>query len=226
MQGVYFIKNIKNNKIYIGSSKDINLRIDTHFKNLNRNLHKNKKLQYSYNKYKRNSFIYGVLEITKNITKHELIELEFKYIKEYCKDILYNLIYDNPNNISENWCKSNYLLDLNGNIIKEFTSLENVRKFINYSYQLSTNTVNCSKIFFNQYRIVTKDFYENNLNLILSWKNYKFKEDSYKQYYFYDDILNNWVVKYKNEIIGIFNIEEKAIKISKHLIELISKKQI
>ena len=48
--GVYRIVNIENGKIYIGSSKKCRGRQSRHFNKLNKNLHKNLKLQNAYNK--------------------------------------------------------------------------------------------------------------------------------------------------------------------------------
>jgi group I intron endonuclease len=49
--GIYKIKNLLNNKIYIGSSLNIKYRINSHKRDLANNRHCNKKLQNSYNKY-------------------------------------------------------------------------------------------------------------------------------------------------------------------------------
>lgn len=54
--GVYIIECILNNKIYVGSSIDLNKRIKTHFNDLRKNKHTNPKLQRSFNKYGEGSF--------------------------------------------------------------------------------------------------------------------------------------------------------------------------
>ena len=60
---VYFIKNKKNNKIYIGqTSQKLISRINRHFYDLKRNLHNNDYLQRSFNKYGISSFEYGLIE--------------------------------------------------------------------------------------------------------------------------------------------------------------------
>lgn len=60
--GVYKIINKTNNKIYIGSSKNIYDRLHSHFFELKHNRHHNKHLQYSYNKYGVDSFEHEVIE--------------------------------------------------------------------------------------------------------------------------------------------------------------------
>lgn len=55
--GIYCILNLKNQKKYIGSSKDIQERIINHKGMLRNNKHYNPILQNSYNKYGKNNFI-------------------------------------------------------------------------------------------------------------------------------------------------------------------------
>jgi group I intron endonuclease len=59
--GIYKITNIINNKFYIGSAVNIRKRQNEHFNNLKTNKHENKKLQNSYNKYKKENFKFEVL---------------------------------------------------------------------------------------------------------------------------------------------------------------------
>jgi len=82
MQGVYQIRNIKNNKIYIGSSMDIEQRWKMHKNDLRRNKHINYKLQNDWNKYGENSFVFEILEINDQATREEISLLEQKYIDE------------------------------------------------------------------------------------------------------------------------------------------------
>jgi group I intron endonuclease len=78
--GIYIIKNITNNKVYIGQSNNINLRLNAHKRMLKNNIHYNIKLQNSYNKYTLNYFTFEILEFC-NI--NELNIKEINYIKEY-----------------------------------------------------------------------------------------------------------------------------------------------
>lgn len=79
--GIYSIKNIENNKMYIGMSKDIYTRWKHHKYRLNRGDHSNSYLQSSWNKYKEDSFTFNILEESKCISL--LNELEIKYINEH-----------------------------------------------------------------------------------------------------------------------------------------------
>ena len=78
--GIYEIKNLVNNKIYIGSSSNINKRKTAHFSYLRRNNHPNKHLQNAYNKYGANNFEFNILEIC---TIDNIIQKEQYYIDNY-----------------------------------------------------------------------------------------------------------------------------------------------
>lgn len=54
--GVYMIENIVDTNIYIGSSKDVDSRIRSHFKGLNANKHHSIYLQRAFNVYGKDSF--------------------------------------------------------------------------------------------------------------------------------------------------------------------------
>lgn len=76
--GIYCILNIVNNKVYIGSSKNIQSRIKTHKKNLRTKKHENKYLQSSWDKYGESMFYFFVLEIC---PEELLIDKEKEWIK-------------------------------------------------------------------------------------------------------------------------------------------------
>jgi predicted GIY-YIG superfamily endonuclease len=63
MSGVYIIKNIVNNKVYVGSSVDILTRFGNHKSELNRGKHHNKRLLASYVKYGGASFKFEPVEL-------------------------------------------------------------------------------------------------------------------------------------------------------------------
>jgi group I intron endonuclease len=96
MIGIYCIKNILNNKIYIGSSVNIIDRWYTHKTRLRYNRHENKYLQKSWNKYGEQSFIFEVIE-----------ETNLKYLKE--KEEYYIKKHDCCNKkIGFNMCKTSF----------------------------------------------------------------------------------------------------------------------
>jgi group I intron endonuclease len=82
VSGVYKIENIKNKKVYIGSSKNILVRFSQHKKSLENNKHHSSKLQRSYNKSTDKSvFIFEILEIVKD--EGDLKNREQYYIDLY-----------------------------------------------------------------------------------------------------------------------------------------------
>ena len=76
--GIYKITNLVNGKIYIGSSKNLYVRIRGHLCDLRKNRHSNQHLQNSYNIHGFNNFSIGIIEIVENI--EELIPREQFYI--------------------------------------------------------------------------------------------------------------------------------------------------
>lgn len=58
--GVYTIKNIKNNKVYVGRSIDIESRWETHKKDLSNGTHSCAPLQYEYYLYGEKAFVYNI----------------------------------------------------------------------------------------------------------------------------------------------------------------------
>jgi predicted GIY-YIG superfamily endonuclease len=75
--GIYCITNIVNNKIYIGSSKNIYHRLKRHYSELKRGTHANKYLQNSYLKHGSFNFKVSIIEET---TIDNLQKLEQYYI--------------------------------------------------------------------------------------------------------------------------------------------------
>jgi group I intron endonuclease len=61
LAGIYAITNAINGKRYIGSSKDIKQRFADHKKDLNNNIHHNRKLQEDWNKYGETYFSFDLL---------------------------------------------------------------------------------------------------------------------------------------------------------------------
>lgn len=84
IKGVYKIENIKNGKVYIGSSTtNIFRRWSEHKKLLNGNKHHSKHLQSSYNIYGSKNFKFEILENMNMNNKKEILDMEFKYIEKF-----------------------------------------------------------------------------------------------------------------------------------------------
>lgn len=96
--GIYIIKNLINDKVYVGKSKNINQRKNTHFNALRLNKHSNQHLQNSYNKYGKDNFEFSVLEYC----DESLLSIKEMYYIELYKNN-YNIIQsiDNRQNFSQ-----------------------------------------------------------------------------------------------------------------------------
>lgn len=79
--GIYKIINIKNKKVYIGSSKNIERRFKEHLHKLQDNSHHSIKLQRSYNMTKDKSIF--KFEIIEETSENQLKEREQYYIDLY-----------------------------------------------------------------------------------------------------------------------------------------------
>lgn len=92
ISGIYKIKNIVNNKIYIGSSNNIHKRKNEHFSALKNGTHCNSHLQRAYNFYGENNFIFEIIEACEEI---DLLKVEQKYLDEYFDNGI-NCYNENP----------------------------------------------------------------------------------------------------------------------------------
>jgi group I intron endonuclease len=78
MIAIYEIRNLINNKVYIGSSKQVNKRFTIHRHRLNKNTHANKYLQAAWNKYGKDAFEFKVIHILEK--ESDLIKYEQMWI--------------------------------------------------------------------------------------------------------------------------------------------------
>lgn len=77
--GIYRIRNIHNNRIYIGSSIGIKGRFADHRCDLNKNRHSSPRLQNAWNKYGKDSFEFEIVELCKPV-REILLEREQYYL--------------------------------------------------------------------------------------------------------------------------------------------------
>ena len=85
---IYAIRNKINQKVYIGSTKNMYKRVTLHLYKLAGNKHTNSPLQNDYNKYGKDNFEYIVL-LELNTTDN--LEQEEQWFMDIYKDYLYNL---------------------------------------------------------------------------------------------------------------------------------------
>lgn len=76
--GIYHIKNLINEKVYIGSSVNIKTRLAKHKTYLINNCHSNKHLQSSFVKYGESVFVFEVLEEVATLWDLESLSKEEK----------------------------------------------------------------------------------------------------------------------------------------------------
>lgn len=79
--GVYQIRNLINNKVYVGSAVDINRRKREHYAQLSKGKHCNQKLQNAYNKYGVENFSFEIVESVED--PQQLISREQYYIDKF-----------------------------------------------------------------------------------------------------------------------------------------------
>ena len=90
--GIYLILNTINNKVYIGSSINIESRWYEHKWKLNKNRHGSKHLQATWNKYGKENFEFKIIE--EILDKTKLIEREqywLDFYKSYIRENGYNI---------------------------------------------------------------------------------------------------------------------------------------
>lgn len=78
MNLIYQIQNVKNGKLYVGSTCNLSARKSQHLSSLRLNKHHSLYLQRSYNKYGSENFIFSVLE--DDISNEQLLDREQYYI--------------------------------------------------------------------------------------------------------------------------------------------------
>jgi hypothetical protein len=134
--GIYIIKNKIDNKIYVGSSLNVDYRKQKHFWMLKKNVHDNQHLQNSFNLYGESNFEFTIVEECEN---ENLIHRENFYIDYYQSNLSqygYNLAKVNEfrrntfnDEVKVQISKTN--LKKNGNFLKfSLTNIETSEIFI------------------------------------------------------------------------------------------------
>ena len=90
--GIYLIKNIVNNKVYVGSAVNVDKRWSQHKNHLKRGKHHSCHLQSAWDKYGEQTFTFDILELVSNpehLLAYEQVYLD--YYKSYENDRGYNI---------------------------------------------------------------------------------------------------------------------------------------
>lgn len=95
--GIYKIKNLETDKVYIGQTRDVTRRLNEHRAALRGNRHYNQHLQNSWNKYGENSFTFKIVQpcSVENLTVVENNWME--YYRSYNPDYGYNKLKPSEN---------------------------------------------------------------------------------------------------------------------------------
>jgi len=209
--GIYQIKNLENNKVYVGSSKHLDKRKREHFSMLINNKHHSIKLQRAYNRAtNKNIFSFRVLE---KVAEDKLFEREQYYIdklKGYSEGYNCCKFVDN--------FKNTYSKDLKINKLKKTNESFEIFKKLYSKYK--KYIIFDSNIF--KDRLINKHYKNpmyNKIIIIINWfaTNYnkpymiEINFTSYKLTTLYIDILDN-----KNNKFASYKYLKSGIKNSKY----------
>lgn len=171
--GIYKITNKTNNKIYIGSSKNIRKRWKAHRNLLRSGKHYNEYLMAAYNKYGSENFIWETIEFTNISNLQDREQYWINFFESYNREKGYNLCpkaysslgikhtdesrrnmslshlgnkhsLESRKKISESQYKTVYQFDLKGNFIQKFNSILEAEKKTGIERQLISGC--CRKI--------------------------------------------------------------------------------
>jgi hypothetical protein len=128
---IYIIKNLINNKFYIGSAIGHYRRKGQHLYMLRNNCHFNKHLQSSWNKYKENNFVFEILEFIDDVNK--LQDKEEYWIN------FYNSTNPNKGYNSRNNCQTNLNLKWSKESRLKFSQSKKGKKIHHLDYTKMNN---------------------------------------------------------------------------------------
>lgn len=150
--GIYGIRNVTNNKFYIGSAESLVKRLKRHYTYLKKGNHHSAKLQNSWNKHGEDCFeIILIKEYPEGILREELLLVEESQIKEYnslengynMTDICLNYVhFTQSEEALENFKKARSIavISINrhtGLFEKEFDSITDAAEY----YKISTSNI-------------------------------------------------------------------------------------
>ena len=220
--GIYSIKNVINNKEYIGSSRNLYNRLHEHFHNLKNNKSHNSHLQNAWNKYGENNFKFEILEYCDVLKQFELeqyyldirkpkynfeakvvpftgrivpIEQRLKISKTLKKKYANGEIFSKGNLKNSKKC---YIYNINTfELVNEFSTLAESFLFLK-EYKSKKGYKEAMKYIYNKKYIISVIYFES----IIELKNYIYK-NYYKIHskeikYLITEDLNGNIIYHKN----------------------------
>ena len=135
MVGIYIIKNLKNDKCYYGSSKNIEKRWRTHLNQLNNGKYHNTHLQRSWVKHGEGNFIFEVIE---ECDEKILLEREQTYL-DLKPDYNIGLQSSGGDNLSKNPNKKDIVRRMTESVKKRYELMTDEEKKEKYSQPMERN---------------------------------------------------------------------------------------
>lgn len=223
MIGIYKITNIVTGKMYIGATTNYAKRCEHHISSLRTGKHRNLELQADVIEYGLKNFSFEMIQEFKTISIDDLKRREMLEIERIGLENLYNRVADTFGGGAEVHCKETYLLDLRGNILKIFKSTIECFNYLGYvlpDYNYLNTATRRKKV----YRIVTREFYDNNFDEIKSWSSesvYEYQTrlkrlKQLKRVIYVTDNTTGYKTEYKNmtSVAKAIGVSSEAVRLA------------
>ena len=159
--GVYEIKCLPLDKVYIGCSKSVTARVNKHKRFLKNGIHECREMQSDYQKYGLDSFTFNILPHTRGLPMDKVSEIEINLIESTPREKRYNKLvrqetrydeYPNPFKGKKHTVET-LQAQRNANIGKPSgfsgkKQTEAVKEIVSESNRGKTNIENCKPVFF------------------------------------------------------------------------------
>lgn len=200
--GIYTIENVITKKLYVGYTQNFKERFNNHIRTLNRNVHGNEHLQKAWNKYGQFNFSFEIL----TTCSIDILESEEHYwcniLDTHNSKYGYNIKPTHPekgkltihdklrisNKLKSMAIRPIIMLDLHGNLIKEFPLVSDAASYLNTTPSSIHRVLVGKRDKYKNYIFVYKEYYDKN-------KNYSYKDKRAKsvcQYTLSGEFIKEW----------------------------------